>query len=275
MMSERAPGAPLPDWEGRSAPDWAQRLGVATIEFHSRIGSTSDRCRRLVRERWPLPALVLADRQARGRGRRGRRWVSDSDRGLWFTLGHGGHARFAGTLPLRVGLAVALALESVAPSVRIQVKWPNDLVAAGRKLGGILCERVPGAVLVGVGLNLNHRTEELPEAGPKVTSLRVESGIGVSRARVLASVGDALGNLFTRPAARIPASELRELDARSPLNGHPLSVSGVVRNSTKGSRTVERLAATAVGLSADGSLEVRDRAGEGWRVIAGTVESWS
>ena len=292
----------LPRWEGRRAAEWADRLGAATVEFHDRIDSTSDQARRLVDDGRPLPALVVAERQARGRGRMGRRWESDTARGLWFTVAHGaggqgggeqgagGHGagadgrgssgrvaqgHGAGVLPLRAGLAVAVALEAVAPSVRIRVKWPNDLLVEGRKVGGILCERASGAVLVGVGLNLNHRAHELPEVTPPATSLRLESGRWQQRGQVLERALDALATVWKRPAARIPADELDALNARSALGGRPLSVSGVVRDSSRGPRAVEGFAAEAVGLRADGSLEVRDRAGRHWRVIAGTVENWS
>lgn len=281
MEPDSGPVTVLASWEGRTAAEWAVRLGVAAAEFHSRIGSTSDRARRLAGDGGGLPAIVVADRQLQGRGRQGRRWVSDSSRGLWFTAVHEADRIGVEVLPLRVGLAVALALESVVPSVRIGVKWPNDLVAAGRKLGGILCERVPGAVLIGVGLNLNHLPDELSAVTPAATSLRLECGHEVSRAAVLASAAQRLGQLCADPAAVIPAPELEVLNARSPLNGRPLSVSGVVRDSTRGPnatrnpRAVEEFAATAEGLLPDGSLEVRDRAGKRWRLIAGTVQSWS
>ena len=265
----------LASWEGRSTPEWAGRLGMPTAEFHSRLGSTSDRARRLVQGRQPLPAIVVADRQAQGRGRRGRPWVSDTESGLWFTAVQDAALPELEVLPLRAGLAVAEALESVAPSVRIQVKWPNDLVVNGRKLGGILCERVQDAVLVGIGLNLNHLSGELPAVTPPATSLRVKCGHAVRRGEVLAGVVEALGTVWTQPAAGIPPAELDALNARSPLSGRSLSVRGVVRDSTRGPLTVEGLAATGAGLLPDGSLEVRDRAGNRWRVIAGTVESWS
>ena len=274
MAATSEPDTLLASWEGRGVAEWAERLGMATAEFHSRIGSTSDRARLLAEEGWPLPAIVVAGRQERGRGRRGRRWESDSESGLWFTAVHMGDSSPMDVLPLRAGLAVAVALESVAPSVRAQVKWPNDLVAGGRKLGGILCERARGTVLMGVGLNLNHLPDELPPVTPRATSVRLECGHPVRRGEALERVADALGQLWTRPAARIPAAELKALNARSTLNGRPLFVSGVVRDSTRDPRAVEGLAATGVGLLPDGSLEVRGHSGEQWRVIAGTVEYW-
>lgn len=278
-MTERArhlaPGTLLDAWEGRSAGAWARRLSVATPEFHARIGSTSDRARELAAAGCALPAVVVADRQRRGRGRRGRRWESDTPHGLWFTMARKGWAAGTETLPLRVGLAVARALETIAPGVRVEIKWPNDLLVGGRKIGGVLCERPPGVVLVGIGLNLNHPPEELPDTAPPATSLRQECGCEVARGRVLAGVADALGAVWARCGPRIPASELEALNARSPLGGRPLSVSGVVRDSRERTHAVESLVAVARRLLGDGSLEVCDDGGNRWRVIAGTVETWS
>ena len=275
-----APGAgvtPLLEaWEGRSADAWARRLSVATVEFHGRIGSTNDRARALVREGWPAPAVVVADRQSEGRGRRGRRFVSDTPLGLWFTVVQASAGEGTGALPLRVGLAVALGVESVVPGLRVQVKWPNDLLVNGRKLGGILCERAGEVVLVGIGLNLHQSGAELP-AGvkPPATSVFLESGRAVPRGGVLTGVVDALAEVWTRPGPSIPAAELEQLDARSPLKGRRLSIDGVVRHSSGGPRTVEALSATAGSLRDDGSLEVRDDDGTRLRLIAGTIGPWS
>lgn len=270
---------PLDRWEGRSAPAWARRLGVATAEFHARIGSTSDRARVLLEEGRPLPAVVLADRQLAGRGRRGRSWASDNALGLWFTVARTspGHAA-AATLSLRVGLAVVRALDAIAPEVATQVKWPNDIVVAGHKLGGILCERARGAVLVGVGVNLNQTADRLPSGlSPPATSLLLRSGRPASRARVLEGLADLLGRVWSRPTAEIPDDELDALNARSALLGRELSVSGVVRHASgsESPRRVDALSATGDLLHADGTLEVRDEDGARLRVIAGSVESWS
>ena len=267
---------PLDSWRGRPTRAWAERLGVATAEFHARIGSTSDRARVLVEEGWPLPAIVLADRQLAGRGRQGRRWASDTARGLWFTIARPGSGDAAATLPLRVGLAVARVLDTAAPRIRTDVKWPNDIMLAGRKVGGILCEHVRGALLVGIGINLNQPPEELPEGlVPPATSLLLHTGRPMSRARVLERLADELAAVWPGSAAEIPAGELEELNARSALQGRRLSVSGVVRHSSGPPCKVEALSATGGRVLADGALEIRDDTGARLRVIAGSAESWS
>ncbi len=262
----------LAAWEGRSAEAWEGRLSVQTVEFHGTVSSTNDRARVLVGEGWPVPAVVVADRQSAGRGRRGRRWVSDSPLGLWFTVAWEVGEGVVGGLPLRVGLGVARGVESVAPGLRVEVKWPNDLFVDGRKLGGILCERCGDHVLAGVGLNLDHERGDFPAAlASAATSVRLAAGRGVARAHVLAEVMDRLAGLRAGPQSGIPASELAELEARSPLAGRSLWIDGIVRHSSGHPRTVEAHPVTAGTVLADGSLEVRDDAGRRLRFIAGTV----
>lgn len=107
----------------------------------------------------PSGTVVSAATQTAGRGRRGRAWLSAPGDSLTFSL----LWRFApGTAPaglsLAIGLAVARAIEKVsAGGTAPRLKWPNDLLLDGRKLGGILVELVPGAphaAVIGIGLNL-------------------------------------------------------------------------------------------------------------------------
>lgn len=263
---------PLAEWEGCSADAWKRRLSVATVEFHATVSSTNDRAGTLVGAGAPTPAVVVADRQSAGRGRRGRRWVSDTPRGLWFTVAWEVGEGVAGGLPLRVGLGVAGAVESVAPGLRVAVKWPNDLVVDGRKLGGILCERRGDHALVGVGLNLNHERGDFPVAlRAAASSIRLLTGRPVPRGSVLTKAMGALAGIRANPRPEIPASELAELRARSPLTGRALWIDGIVRHSSGRPRAVEAVPVTAGPILADGSLRVRDAAGARLRFIAGTV----
>lgn len=292
--TETAPAqALLPEWEGVPVGEWARRLKVATAEFHERTGSTSDRAAALVRAGRPLPVLVVADRQTAGRGRRGRRWASDSPSGLWFTAAHAFPASRptppqprrrgnpseaprgpagAGTLPLRIGLAVARAVESAAPDLRVQVKWPNDLLVAGRKLGGVLCERAGAAALAGVGLNLNHPADALPTGpGLRATSIAAETGRPVPRDRVLEAVWAAMETVWPGPARSLPPSERAALDRRSPLTGRPVTVDGVIRLRSGRARAVRQMNAVGGRLCPDGSLELVDPDGAWVRLVAGSA----
>ena len=270
------PARPLASWENRDAREWARRLGAETAEFHERITSTSDRARELVQAGRPLPALVVADRQTAGRGRRGRRWESDAPLGLWLTVAvAAAPSTPASVLPLRIGLAVARVLELLVPGFRALVKWPNDLTAAGGKLGGVLCERVGDAVLAGIGLNLNHSRSDLPSGlEAPATSLLLETGRTVPRGEALPAVWTAATAVCARPGDAVPPGELAALDRRSPLLGRPVVVDGVVLDPQGGARAVRSLHAVAGGVTADGSLVLRDEHGAGVHLVAGSVASW-
>ncbi|MBI5107157.1 MAG: biotin--[acetyl-CoA-carboxylase] ligase [Rhodocyclales bacterium] len=113
----------------------------------------------------PSGSVVITREQTAGRGRRGRHWIASPGDSLAFSL----LWRFApGTAPaglsLAVGLAVAHAMARVpggtqgAGTGNTALKWPNDILKDGRKLGGILIELVPGAphaAVIGIGLNLH------------------------------------------------------------------------------------------------------------------------
>ena len=112
----------------------------------------------------PSGTVVIAVEQTAGRGRRGRSWFAHPGDSLTFSL----LWRFApGTAPaglsLAVGVAVARALQKVGAG-GTALKWPNDILKDGRKLGGILVELVPGAphaAVIGIGINL-HLPADLP-----------------------------------------------------------------------------------------------------------------
>ncbi len=110
----------------------------------------------------PHGALVWADSQTAGRGRLGRTWSSPAGLGLYFSLVlRDLEPPAKARLSLLVGLAVAEAVEETS-GVRTQIKWPNDILAQGHKIGGILCEATGERVVAGVGLNLNQAEDELP-----------------------------------------------------------------------------------------------------------------
>ncbi len=142
--------------------------------------------------------VIVARRQTAGRGRQGRPWFSAPGASLTFSL----LWRFApGAAPvglsLAAGLAVAQAIEKVAVdrAAPIRLKWPNDLLMGGKKLGGILIELAPGAphaAVIGVGLNLR-LPADLP-AGLKAQSAALDGAIdpNVLLAAILTELREAL-----------------------------------------------------------------------------------
>lgn len=124
----------------------------------------------------PAGTVVAAEEQTRGKGRFGREWYSPKGEGLYFTqiLRPAVESRHLPLVTLALGLGVADAVQ-LFTGVRCDLRWPNDLLAGGRKVCGILAHWRNGAVLAGVGLNLNqaHFPGELHETA---TSLKLETG---------------------------------------------------------------------------------------------------
>jgi len=111
----------------------------------------------------PHGALVWADCQMAGRGRLGRSWSSARGKGLYLSLVLRDLAPdMRSRLSLLVGLSVGQAVETLS-GIPTQIKWPNDVLARGCKIGGILCEGTSERLVAGVGVNLNQLSADLPE----------------------------------------------------------------------------------------------------------------
>ncbi len=143
------------------------QLGEAASYFHLELldacASTSTLLLERARGGAPSGSVLACELQSAGRGRRGNSWQSGLGGGLTFSLlwrFARGAAGLSG-LSLAVGVAVAHALDS-AGVPGVQLKWPNDLLHAGRKLGGILIEAhstAPGATAAVIGIGLNVRLQ--------------------------------------------------------------------------------------------------------------------
>ena len=261
----------MESWEGFGEVEWAGRLGVPQVELHRRIESTSDRARDVVGCGEATPFVIVAERQSAGRGRRERRWLSDSPRGLWFTVAIESLEAMAPTASLRAGLASARGIEETAGLGNVQLRWPNDLMIEGRKVGGVLCEKVGEVLLVGVGVNLNHAPGELAAVDQPATSVLAATSRETPRGDALAAiVGELLAGWADSPSA-LTSTEIAELSARSALAGRKLRIDGAVGEPSGSVRSVRNLSARAMAIASDGALEVVDDQGGPLRVVAGSV----
>ena len=253
----------------------------------------------------PLPVdVVVADEQTAGRGRLDRTWQSRSGETLVASLVAavparmlvelgGGWLTSACGLACLDGLRVVLRqsgldstvespdIESSGPSLVLGLKWPNDLFCGGKKLGGILCELVPGAlapngedfacVVLGIGINLLTPAERLPLA--TATSLAVELGptagalpaFAYLREDLLTSIarglGQLLGELVAHPAKTTEALLLR-------LREESCTLGKRVEVNCGGDR---RVTGVALDILPDTALLVRSDAGEELPITAGDV----
>jgi len=183
---------------------------VARAEYHRTLTSTNDRAARCAIEApGELPLMVVAEHQTAGRGRGGHRWWTGPGSLAVSLLLDAKMVEAAGQPSPLVSLAVALAVvEAVSPRLPthpLGIHWPNDVLAAGRKLAGILVEVLPDRRhIIGIGLNTNNSlTDAPPELRQTATTLREltarehdQTGILVDLLRHLEV---ALGQLTQRP----------------------------------------------------------------------------
>lgn len=263
------PEGPAPElrWEGEIVARWAHWWGIPLLEAYHSVPSTSDVLRSRVMDGASPFTLITAETQTAGRGREGRGWHAPAGLGLWasvFVEAPGGSEALP-VLPLRVGLALANAVEVAASGVRVSIKWPNDLVLEGRKAGGILCEVVsppgrPPGVVVGVGVNLRHEAADFPvELRRSAVSLAQVAGYLPDRSILLGTFVSLLRDALRVDAGpRLTAGEQAELEDRDVLRGHRVRVDpageGVAR-----------------GIDAGGALLLERKGGEVRRILAGSV----
>ena len=227
------------------------------ILHYERVGSTMDLIHVLAEGGAEAGTMVVATEQLQGRGSRGRTWHCPPG-GLWLSaLCRPPTVAGLEVLSVRVGLAVARALDARV-AVPVRLKWPNDLMLDGRKLGGILCEaRWQGGTLgwVAVGVGLNVQNSIAPELRSSAVSL-VEVTAGIRAEDVLQPVADAIAAVDLGPERLSPA-ELEQFAARSWLEGREIRqpLSGIV-----------------TGLDEDGALRVRTSEGSQVSLRHGSVE---
>jgi BirA family biotin operon repressor/biotin-[acetyl-CoA-carboxylase] ligase len=164
--------------------------GVRLIRFDL-LDSTNEEARRLAAGGDKGPVWITARMQSKGRGRRGNAWISESGN-LFATLLLPAPQTTAAQLGFVASLATADVVASYVATVRVRLKWPNDVLLDNRKVAGILLETAgPDAVAIGIGINLAHHPD-----GTETPAISVNS----AAARAV-DPGDALGNLATRFAA--------------------------------------------------------------------------
>ena len=157
-----------------TAADLRRRTGLAQVRVYGRLRSTNTTTARLVESnRLAAPAAVIASIQTAGRGRGSHLWHSDAG-SLTVTFALRDSADIpTHTLPLLVGLAIRDALARHVAADRLALKWPNDVLADGKKIAGVLCEFVRGYAIVGVGVNVaTNFAGATPDVQRRATSLR-------------------------------------------------------------------------------------------------------
>ena len=201
------------------------------IEYRPSVDSTNELARSLARQGAAEGLVVVAEEQTAGRGRRGRAWRSPWGKGVWSTtlLRPAVSPYEAPKMALVAALATAQAIEE-ATGLAATVKWPNDVLVAGRKVCGILVEMEAELELVrflavGIGVNANLTPEEIPpEARQYAGSLMTALGRPVDRRALCGALLNRLEAEYLRWQREGFNAVLVDLRRRTEMLGRPVRV---------------------------------------------------
>jgi BirA family biotin operon repressor/biotin-[acetyl-CoA-carboxylase] ligase len=234
----------------------------------------------------PEGLVVVAESQVAGRGRRDRQWTSPPRAGLTVSvlLRPGSTRRSEGReglpgphrpgvpmsafgwLPLLAGVALVEAVARIG-EVEATLKWPNDLLIGDRKCAGILAEVAGDAVVVGIGVNVSTRADELPATtGLPATSLLVEGAANTDRSPLLRALLRSMERWYA--GWREAGGDAEMCGLLAAYQRHCATIGRRVRVLLPGGaeRTGE-----AVTVDSDGQLVIRTEEGADFRVSAGDV----
>ncbi len=255
------------------ADDLLSRLGPTKvigrdIRVFQETTSTNDVIEKLAHDGVKEGAVVFAESQTRGRGRLGRKWMSPSKRGLWFSVLLRPDLRPQEATRLTVASATALrrAIRSQT-GLEPEIKWPNDILVHGRKVAGILTELSAELdhvkhVVLGIGVDVNLSPGDYPaELRKLATSLKAELGQTVSRAELAVVILRELD----RDYARIGSAQFAALADEWEEHCATLGQRVVIRLGDR------QLRGRAEALGEDGELLLRTEHGRLERIVGGDV----
>ena len=243
-------------------------FGKQKIVYHEKVKSTNDIAKALASQGALEGSIILAEQQTRGRGRKGRWWDSPERMGIYFSIILRPEIipREAPRMTVVFGVAVARAIMK-ATSLNPRIKWPNDLLIKGKKMGGILTEmsaEMDGIdyIVAGFGLNVNNPSFLFPESIKDIaTSLKEELGRPVNRVRLLRHL---LGEMeyyyqrFVNGKFSLILNEWRELTD---------TLGGWVSADTPGGR----VEGEAMDIDPEGALMIKDKQGNIFSITGGDI----
>lgn len=237
------------------------------LYYYDETDSTNTRAKLAGETACEHGALFVANRQTAGKGRRGHSWSSDKGTtiSMSYLLKPDIDISCVSRITLVAALSLAHALRQI-DGVNPQIKWPNDVVSNGKKLVGILTEMTSEGtdisyVVVGIGINVFNSSfpEELSD---KATSVLLENGKGCDRSWLVAQVSNEFEKLYDR------FIENRDLSFMvDEYNEYLVNRNSQVYVIDGGDKRMY----TALGLSHDGGLLVKDENGEIQNIISGEV----
>ncbi len=255
------------------ADDLVARLGKTKvvgrdIRVFEETTSTNDIIEKLARDGVKEGAVVFAESQTKGRGRLGRKWMSPTKKGLWFSVLLRPDLRPMQTTQLTVAAATALARAiRIETGIKPEIKWPNDILIKGRKVAGILTELNAELdhvkyIILGVGVDVNLNAGEFPtELRSIATSLKVEGDKTISRPALAVAILRELDRDYARIGDGEFAAVADEWESQCTTLGQNVAI-------RIGDR---RIRGRAESLSAEGALLLRTEHGHLESIIGGDV----
>jgi len=239
------------------------------IHYYAEIDSTNSAAYQLALKGAREGEIVIAESQAKGRGRLGRQWASPAFSNLYLSvilrpelLPHK-----ASLITFMAAVAAADAIENYSGLTPV-IKWPNDLLLKGRKVAGLLNEIHSETdrihfIILGMGINLNMDRDSCPlEVRARATSLKEETGQAISRKEFVCVLLKQLEQWYERFLEEGGGPVLKAWRDRARIKGKEVKVTSFG----------DVLSGRAIDVDSDGALILRTRDGERKRIVAGDIE---
>ncbi len=245
-----------------------KKLG-SIVHYEESVGSTQKIAHKLAQNGAEEGTLVIADEQTEGRGRLMREWHSSKGTGIWMSLilRPALPPQKAPQFTLLAAVAVVQAIQEVC-TLEPEIKWPNDILLAGKKVTGILTELQAesdkiNSIIMGIGINVNQKKEHFPDELQRIaTSLAIEKGDNISRPALVQSILENMENLYN--------VYLQEGFKPIKLLWESYAIS--IGRTIKATTITGIIKGKALGITEDGVLKIEDEAGMIHKIYSADIE---
>ncbi|WP_353893970.1 biotin--[acetyl-CoA-carboxylase] ligase [Proteinivorax hydrogeniformans] len=242
-------------------------LGKKIINLKA-VDSTNSYAQKLAKQRYPEGTVVFAESQTKGRGRLGKSWLSLEEKGLYMSVIFRPPYKAAKTQLITPLTAAAVCSALRDFKLDAMIKWPNDIYISEKKVCGILSEislkaNKPSYVIVGIGINLNHKKDDFPiDLQHKSTSIRAEMGCPIDKQEVVKNLLFYLNMFYEEFIVKGNInSSISVCNKYSLLKGKIINV-----------KNKEHIITGLAGeITSNGSLMIKDKVGTVKDVITGEV----
>lgn len=236
------------------------------IVYYSEIDSTNSELMKIAKTNSIEGIVVLADSQTKGKGRLQRKWIAEKDKNVFMSILIRPEIppyKAAGITQV-VALSVLESLKSLY-DIEFSIKWPNDIIANGKKVCGILCE-MDGEldslnfIVIGIGINVNQSSID-ENIKHKATSLKIESGLNIEKKLIVANIL----NTFEKNYEKFKECGILPFIAK--LKRY----SSLINKNVKILNSSNQFIGKVVDIDSEGYLVVKNEKGETQSIIGGDI----